>query len=91
MAEALPLDMRFPTGTATTRDSSKVSFLYNRVSASYFDVLGIRVVSGRAFSREEERAERAVGDRERVGGETFLAWNKPARTDDSAGRQITRE
>jgi hypothetical protein len=45
--------MRFPTTMAMASDSTAVRVLYNRVSASYFDVLGIPLV-GRAFTSAEE-------------------------------------
>ena len=52
----LPLDMRFPSISATSAvDSTRIDAFYNRVSASYFDVLGIGIVNGRAFTRDEER------------------------------------
>lgn len=55
-AASLPLDMAFPEISAMpSRDSTTTAALYNRVSASYFDVLGISIVNGRAFTEQEER------------------------------------
>ena len=53
-AAALPLDMRFPTLEVATGDSTTLQALYNEVSPSYFDVLGIRVTSGRGFASVDE-------------------------------------
>lgn len=50
---ALPLDMKFPPIVVTV-DSTSVEMVYNRVSAAYFDVLGIGIVGGRAFTRADE-------------------------------------
>ena len=52
-AAALPLDMKFPS-VSVLAESSSVDVVYNRVSASYFAVLGIGVVGGRAFTRADE-------------------------------------
>ena len=59
-AVALPLDMRFPTTTVTAADSTRVTVLYNRVSRSYFDLLDIGIVGGRAFTPLEEKAGAAA-------------------------------
>ena len=59
-AAALPLDMRFPTATVTGADSTRVTVLYNRVSSSYFDLLNIGIVGGRAFASSEEKAGAAA-------------------------------
>jgi len=52
-ATVLPLDMKFPTVSIST-ESSSVDVAYNRVSASYFGVLGIGIVGGRSFTRADE-------------------------------------
>jgi predicted permease len=53
---SLPLDMPFPSISVTpSDDSSLTEGIYNRVSASYFGVLGIPIVSGRGFTSQEER------------------------------------
>jgi predicted permease len=54
-AASLPLDMRFPTASVSpSGDSALVDVLYNRVSRSYFDVLGMTLTSGRAFNAQDE-------------------------------------
>lgn len=53
-AAALPLDMRFPTAVVQSGDSGRTTVLYNRVSAGYFNVLGIRILAGRGFTRQED-------------------------------------
>jgi predicted permease len=56
-ATSLPLDMRFPPVSVTpSGDSAVVDAIYNRVSASYFDVLKIGIVNGRGFTPQEERS-----------------------------------
>jgi predicted permease len=55
-AATLPLDARFPSVGATTGDGVATDIAYNRVSASYFDVLNIGIVSGRTFTAADERA-----------------------------------
>jgi predicted permease len=60
-AASLPLDMRFPSvAVAPSGDSTSVDAIYNRVSASYFDVLSIGISSGRGFTREDEQEGAAV-------------------------------
>jgi len=58
-AAALPLDMKWPSAIVAG-DSALVDVIYNRVTASYFDVLGIGVVGGRALSRLDEDASTPV-------------------------------
>jgi predicted permease len=54
-AAMLPLDMRFPTVTVSPGgDSTTLDVMYNRVSGSYFDVLKIGILNGRAFTAREE-------------------------------------
>jgi predicted permease len=54
-ASALPLDMKFPVvSVAGGNDSVVVGAMYNEVSRSYFDVLGIELTSGRGFTPGEE-------------------------------------
>jgi hypothetical protein len=57
---ALPLDMRFPVTTVAGADSTRLTIAYNRVSSSYFTLLGIGIVAGRTFTPEEERAASGV-------------------------------
>jgi hypothetical protein len=52
-ATALPLDMKWPSAVVAG-DSALVDVIYNRVTASYFDVLGIGVIGGRALTRGDE-------------------------------------
>ncbi len=52
---ALPLDMRFPT-VGVGGDSATVDLAYNRVTASYFGVMGIAVVAGRSLTHRDEDA-----------------------------------
>jgi predicted permease len=53
---ALPLDMRFPSvSVAAGGDSAALDASYNRVSASYFDVLKIGIARGRAFGTQDEK------------------------------------
>ena len=60
-AASLPLDMRFPSVAVTpSGDSAIVDAIYNRVSASYFDVLSIGITSGRGFTRDDEPEGAAV-------------------------------
>jgi predicted permease len=61
-AASLPLDMRFATvSVATGADSAVIDLSYNRVSRSYFDILGISLTSGRGFSAQDEsRADLTV-------------------------------
>ncbi|HEY2378998.1 MAG TPA: ABC transporter permease [Gemmatimonadaceae bacterium] len=54
-AVSLPLDMRYSTAIAIAGDSTRVPMLYNRVSASYFDLLKIDLVGGRTFTPDEEQ------------------------------------
>ena len=58
-AAALPLDMKWPS-VAVAGDSALVDVIYNRVTASYFDVLGIGIVGGRALIRADEDAATPV-------------------------------
>ena len=58
-ATALPLDMKWPSAVVAG-DSALVDAIYNRVTASYFDVLGIGVIGGRALTREDEAAATPV-------------------------------
>ncbi len=58
-SEALPLDMRFPTAPVVG-DSAIGEIAYNRVSASYFAILGIRIVAGRSLTRADEESESRV-------------------------------
>jgi len=58
-AAALPLDMKWPS-VAVAGDSAVVDVIYNRVTASYFDVLGIGVIGGRALARSDEDAATPV-------------------------------
>ena len=60
-AASLPLDMAFPqVSVSPTGDSALKPAIYNRVSATYFDVLGIHVARGRTFTEDEERAAAPV-------------------------------
>jgi predicted permease len=59
-ATAEPLDARFPQIPVVTIDRHRASASYNIVSASYFDVLGIPILRGRAFSDDEERGQSPV-------------------------------
>jgi predicted permease len=56
---ALPLDMKWPSA-AVAGDSAIVDVIYNRVTASYFDVLGIGVIGGRPLTRDDEDAATPV-------------------------------
>ena len=53
-AAALPLDMRYATAVVVAPDSTRVTILYNRVTAGYFDLLKIGLVGGRTFTSQEE-------------------------------------
>jgi len=53
----LPLDMHFPSTHVTTGDSIGADVIYDRVSATYFDVLKIAIVAGRAFDRSDEQPD----------------------------------
>ena len=77
-ATALPLDMKWPSAVVAG-DSALVDAIYNRVTASYFDVLGIGVIGGRALTREDEDGGDACGRRQRVGGATPVAARESAR------------
>jgi len=60
-AAALPLDMRFPTADVRAADSSRVTVLYNGVSAAYFNILKIPIIAGRGFlARDESNAAPVV-------------------------------
>ena len=54
-AAALPLDMRFPTvSVSPDGDSTMLQAMYNEVTGSYFDLLGIALTGGRAFTPVDE-------------------------------------
>jgi hypothetical protein len=60
-AATLPLDMQFPMVRLTpSGDSTTVDVRYNRVSASYFNVLHIGITNGRGFTAQEEQGGAAV-------------------------------
>lgn len=54
-AAALPLDMKFPTAVVQGDDVAQQTVMYNRVSGSYFSLLGIQLVAGRGFTAQEEQ------------------------------------
>lgn len=54
-AKVLPLDMKFPMARLAPSGDEKIAqAMYNEVSPSYFDVLGIRLTSGRGFTSLDE-------------------------------------
>jgi len=60
-AGSLPLDMRFPVLTVTPSDGARsVALQYNRVSPSYFGLLHIDLLRGRAFIPGDEGTAVAV-------------------------------
>jgi len=52
--------MKFPTVGVANDDSTTVQVLHNEVSRSYFDVLGIRLTSGREFTPVDEEGGAAT-------------------------------
>ena len=59
-AAAEPLDARLPQTAIVTDDLRRARTSYTIVSASYFAVLGIPILRGRAFSDDEERSRSPV-------------------------------
>jgi predicted permease len=51
-----PFGGRFPSVTISSTDRRVTSTYYNFVTGSYFDLLGMRVLRGRSFTADEERA-----------------------------------
>ena len=59
-ASSVPLGGRVPTMSASVDDGSTISIAHNDVSPQFFQMLGIPLLRGRAFSDEEARSEAAV-------------------------------
>jgi predicted permease len=56
----LPLDGGFPSASVTSAEGKLALSSYNYVSPEFFDVLGIPLIQGRNFSREESLAAAPV-------------------------------
>jgi predicted permease len=55
-----PFGRRFPTVVAGAAGGNTAPTFYDFVTASYFDLLGIPIIRGRGFTRDEERSEAPV-------------------------------
>jgi predicted permease len=59
-ASSVPLGGLVPTMSASVDDGSTITIAHNDVSPQYFQMLGIPLLRGRAFSSEETRSEAPV-------------------------------
>jgi predicted permease len=72
-ASSIPLNGAVPTVTGRAENGPTISTAFNRVSPQYFEILGIPIVRGRNFTKQESSSETPVAILSSAAAQRFFA------------------